>query len=159
MTGGDASAPARSQPFVAAALSQAALALYLQVIEWVDLFPWNNIRWGNGQEALDITVAVLQIGLIVGAWKGMRPLVGVGAVLYAVWFGAQVRAWWIPYLWGASEARMRHYNWWFGETYKFLPPIGDHPIPDAAHVLLQILIVAALAACIHGWAGTRTQAP
>ncbi len=155
MTGVAAFRPARNPPFVAATVTQALLALYLQVIEWVDLFPWNNVRWGNGQEILDITVAVLQIGLIVGAWKGVRPLVGVGAVLYAFWLAAQVRAWWIPYFWGASAGRMRRYNWWFGETYKFLPPIGDHPIPDAAHVLLQALIAAALVACLRDWKRRR----
>ncbi len=155
MTGVAASSPGRNPPFVAAAVTQAALALYLQIIEWVDLFPWNNVRGGNGQEAFDITIGAVQAGLILAAWKGMRSSLAAGAALYAIWLILQVRAWWMPYLWGASEDRMRHYARWFGETYKFLPPIGDHPIPDAAHVLLQIWIVTALAACVIGLVGTR----
>ncbi|MCI0355592.1 MAG: hypothetical protein L0099_11225 [Acidobacteria bacterium] len=153
MTRGPASRPARNPTFVAAAVTQALLALYLQVIEWVDLFPWNNVRGGNGQEAFDVSMAVVQSGLVVAAWKGMRPSLAVGAALYSVWLVLQIRAWWLPYFWGATEQRMQHYTRWFGETYKFLPPIGDHPIPDAAHVVLQLLIVAALAACLVNMRG------
>ncbi len=34
--------------------SQGILFLYYQVIEWVNLFPWNDIRRGNGQASLDL---------------------------------------------------------------------------------------------------------
>jgi hypothetical protein len=41
----------------AAAVSVALLGGYLQLVEWVDLLPWNDIRRGNGQESLDLVLA------------------------------------------------------------------------------------------------------
>lgn len=37
-------------------VSQIVLLVYLEAIEWIDLFPWNNIRHGNDQQALDIAL-------------------------------------------------------------------------------------------------------
>jgi len=43
---------------------------------------------------------------------------------------------------------MKAYEKYFGRTYKFLPAIGDHPIPDAAHVLLQLLLIGVIVTAI-----------
>jgi hypothetical protein len=44
-----------------ALLLQIVLAIYLQIVEWVPLAPWNNIANGNGQAQLDVIIAIVQI--------------------------------------------------------------------------------------------------
>jgi hypothetical protein len=55
-----------------------------------------------------------------------------------------IKWWWIPYFFGASEAHMQQYRKLFSRTFKFLPPIDDHLIPDAQHCVLHGLTVIAL---------------
>ena len=69
----------------------------------------------------------------------------VGVAAYAGWLALQAVGWWIPYLRGASENHLRFYEKHWARTWRFLPPIGDHPIPNAAHVALQVMILAGLA--------------
>ena len=69
---------------------------------------------------------------------------GIGIGLYMLWLVLQIQSWWIPYIWGASDSYMKFYETWFGRTYKFLPAIGSNPIPDALHVIMQLLILAVI---------------
>jgi hypothetical protein len=63
-----------------------------------------------------------------------------------VWMVLQVRSWWVPYFRGYSPQRLRVYQQFFGQTYrfKFLPATGDHLPPDAMHVVLQLLLLVVL---------------
>ncbi len=49
-----------------AAMAVLALGAYLEAMEWISLYPWNNIRGGNGQETLDYIIA----GLCLCWWRG-----------------------------------------------------------------------------------------
>ena len=68
----------------------------------------------------------------------------LGVGLYALWAWLEIDSWWAPYFHGASVEWKRTYDRFFGETVKFLPSDGVHLPPDACHVLLQVLILAAL---------------
>jgi hypothetical protein len=123
---------------------QGTLFAYYQIIEWVNLFPWNDIRRGNGQASLDLIVATVLGILIVATWRRLRWVMVVGVCLYALWAWLQIDGWWVPYFRGASPSWKRTYDRFFGETIKFLPSDGVHLPPDACHVMLQVLIFAAL---------------
>jgi hypothetical protein len=45
-------------------LLQSALLAYYEAIEWINIFPWNDIRKGNGQARLDWIVTAVVIVLI-----------------------------------------------------------------------------------------------
>ncbi len=126
---------------IAAAVCQLVAAGYLQLVEWVDLFPWNDLSKGNQQERLDI--AILAYQLLVGFWFARQRLglMCVGWAAYAVWLYLQIVSWWRPYLFGTWAVGP---NWYFAKTYKFLPQIGERPTPDADHIVLQLLLVAVL---------------
>ncbi len=126
-------------------ISQALLVVYLEVVEWIDLFyPWNDIRRGNAQETLDIVLGAVMAAALAATYFRWRPGM-VGAFLaYAVWLGLQVWTFWIPYAFGASERWARIHAANFAETVQILPTYGDHLPPDANHFVLQVLIVAAL---------------
>lgn len=142
-------------PFVLAATAQSVLAVYLQAIEWVPMFPWNDLSRGNGQEALDVVLGAVSIALVYGTWRGRRRLIGLAAVAQTLWLAMQMDSWWRPYLIGASEVERRFHARWFGRTVTFLPSIGDHPTPDAAHVVLHVLLVIALGTSIAAWRAGR----
>lgn len=127
-----------------ALISQCFLFLYYQLIEWVSLFPWNDIRRGNGQETLDIVVSGVMLGLIVVTFFRLRWAIVVAALLYGYWLWLQVESWWLPYIQGASPEWQQIYQTNFGATVKFLPTVGNHLAPDACHVVLQVLVLSAL---------------
>lgn len=124
-----------------AVLSQLIAAGYLQLVEWVDLFPWNDLSKGNQQEVLD--VALLAGQGMVAFWFVRQRLIlmCLGWLSYAFWMYLQIVSWWRPYLFGN---RVVGPNWYFAKAYKFLPQIDQRPTPDADHVVLQLLLLAVL---------------
>ncbi len=125
----------------AAVVAQLVCAVYLQFIEWVPVFPWNDLAHGNGQEQLDVILAVVQLAIAFGFWMSSRVAMGLGLAAYAVWMYLQIDSWWRPYLFGGRKVGP---HWYFARTYKFLPQIDSRPTPDAAHGVLQILLLAVL---------------
>lgn len=118
---------------------------YYALIEYTDIYPWNDIRNGSGQERIDPAVLALQGMLIVGTARGARWARPANLVAYGGWFGLQVSSWWVPYLRGPSEELQQRYDRYFSSTVRFLPRIRRRPwVPDAAHIVLQGLIAASL---------------
>lgn len=128
----------------AAILFQVALGAYLQIVEWVPLGRWNNVANGNGQGQLDVIIAITQIIILLFFWRRWRWPMLLGVAAYSWWAWLEIQSWWIPYFHGASTQWMDVYNRWFKSTYKFLPAIDGHPIPDAEHTVLITLIVCVL---------------
>jgi hypothetical protein len=142
----------------AAVATQLVCAVYLQFIEWVPVFPWNDLAHGNGQEQLDMILAVVQLAIAFGFWMSSRVAMGLGLASYAAWMYLQIDSWWRPYLFGGRKVGP---HWYFARTYKFLPQIDSRPTPDAAHVVLQILLLAVLitgaVACYRAIRRVKTQ--
>ncbi|WP_324718043.1 hypothetical protein U7230_07205 [Carboxydochorda subterranea] len=124
-----------------ALIPQIVLLAYFQIVEWVPLFPWNDLAGGNPQGGLDIAVGAVQTALIAGTASGNRQALHVAQAFYGTWLALQVVNWWVPYFFGAGDAAMESYARQFGRTHKFLPPIADHPVPDSNHVVLHALLV------------------
>src|SRR4051794_7806113 len=127
---------------IAAALA-IGLAAYLLVTDWVDLAPWNRvddlpvrqrvlISVANYTPLLFIATGVLQGGVLVV----LALLVGAIDLLMHVAY------WWLPYVRGASPQQIAERHRMFGGTTTFLPAIGDHPIPNAQHVVVGLLMTA-----------------
>lgn len=138
---------------------QTLLLLYLEAIEWLDLFPWNDVRSGNDQEALDVALGLLMIGALIATFRRIRLGMGVAVALYGTWLGLQVITFWIPYFRGASAQWQRIHASNFAQTVQWLPTWGTHLPPDASHFLLQILLlvtlIATVAATIYVWQQPR----
>jgi hypothetical protein len=125
-----------------AIVAQIALGAYLQVVEWIPLWRWNNVSSGNGKKSTDIILVLLQATILVFYGRRWRWPMFAGLGLYGFWFHVQVSSWWVPYFRSASSQFMRFYQHWFGNTYKFPPRIDGHPIPDAEHtVILGLLLL------------------
>lgn len=124
--------------------TQVTLLIYLQLHEWIHLPPWNGRQADHAQGRVDVILGLVQAGLIAGAIAEWIPAIALAVAVYAGWLALQVLGWWVPYLRGASEGHMRFYEEHWTGTWRFLPRIGDHPVPNAAHVILQTLIIASL---------------
>jgi len=129
---------------------QVALLAYYETIEWINIFPWNDIRAGNGQAILDWIVTGILIVLIGITFFRLWGAMIAAALLYGLWLWLQIDSWWIPYIQGASPGWTRVYGRFFSQTIKFLPSSGPHLAPDACHVVLQGLIVGAMLATLFG---------
>lgn len=127
-------------------LSQIALLVYLQVIEWVDLFPWNDVRNGNGQEVLDIVLGVIMIAAIIATYQKSFAGTALAFVVYAAWLYLQVTTFWIPHIAGASEQWQRVHAAHFAQTIQWLPTWDNHLPPDASHFVLQLILLTAFIA-------------
>ena len=134
---------------IIAAIGVATVGAYLQLVEWVDLFPWNDIRRGNGQETLDYILAGVTVFTCIWLWLGGRLAAIVASIALAVWAALQAFTWWIPYFTGASETWKRVYSLWFSQTVSVLPRSPDRLPPDANHLVLQFLILVALTLCLR----------
>jgi hypothetical protein len=143
-------------PIRAAFVWQLLLLVYLQAIEWIDLFPWNDVRRGNGQELLDIALgAVMIAALLATAWR-WRPGMWLAALVYAIWLGLQITTFWVPYVTGASERWRKIHAANFAQTIQWLPSHGNHLPPDASHFVLQLLILVTLVAtCLAAYQESR----
>ena len=74
-------------------ISQIALLIYIEVIEWVNLFPWNEIRRGNGQAGLDIAIGAVMIAAIIATLLRLRIVMVIAAALYSIWLWLQIDTW------------------------------------------------------------------
>jgi hypothetical protein len=125
-------------------ISQVLLLLYLELIECVNLFPWNDIRNGNGQEGLDITMGIIMLIAIAAAVKRWWWVMAASTMFYGSWLWLQTETFWIAYFRGASPQWQRAYAHLFGGTIKILPADQDHLPADACHLLLEVLVAVAL---------------
>jgi hypothetical protein len=124
-----------------AVASQLVTAAYLQAVEWIPMYPWNDLSKGNMQEMMDIGILAAQLLIAFGFFRGRLVLMCAGLAAYIIWFYLQVDSWWKPYLLGGRTVGPK---WYFAHTYKFLPQIGDRPTPDANHIVLQLLLVGVI---------------
>ena len=134
-----------NSPLIKAAfVLQLLLLIYLQVIEWIDLFPWNDVRRGNSQETLDIALGAVMVAALAATHWRWRPGVWLATLVYAVWLGLQIMTFWIPYASGASEQWARIHEANFADTIQWLPTYDNHLPPDASHFVLQLLLLITL---------------
>jgi hypothetical protein len=123
-----------------------ALAAYLLITDWIDLAPWNKVDDLPVRQKLLISVAnytpllVIAVAVVLGGGLVVLALL-VGVVDLAM----HVAYWWLPYLRGASPEQLAEREQLFGGTTTFLPAIGSHPIPNAQHVVVGILMAAMVA--------------
>ena len=135
-----------------AVIAQMAAITYLEVIEWVPMAPWNDLSRGNGQGTLDIAIGVIGLTLAALTLRRFRAAAATACCAHAAWLALQVHTWWVPYISGASPQWERVYARWFAHTWRFLPEVGNHPVPDASHTVLHGLLLWAV---IATWRAVR----
>jgi len=119
--------------------------LYQIIIDFVDLFPFNDVNVRDKRlrkfEVLGNYPPLLIISLCFyfsGIWNW------VGFVLTSIIMIMHLFAWWIPYFSGFPKNVQDNYEKYFSRTYKFLPSIKNHITPDAEHVGVGVILFITL---------------
>ena len=130
-----------------AAAFAVALAAYLLITDWVDLAPWNKVDDLPVRQKLLLSVTNYTPLLFIAAavLVGGGVLIVLALLVGLVDLAMHVAYWWLPYLRGASAEQLAERQQLFGGTTTFLPAIGTHPIPNAQHVVVGILMAAMVA--------------
>ena len=124
------------------------MLLYFFLTHHVPLGCLNNLTNPATQAQWRSTAAGVIPGVLVLACLeyGNRVAVVLGAVWLWLWFGLQVRQWWVPYLFGET-ALHGDFSWYraggYDRTARILPARGGRPTPDLQHMLLQALTLSA----------------
>lgn len=150
---------ARSRRAYGRALAAIVVLLaYLLVTNHVPLAPWNALS--GGSQWLSSLAALAPFGLVVLAIGARQALaIGIGALWSVVWFGMQLVQWWVPYLFGPTPLH-RSFDWYveggYDATLTILPAIGDRPVPDLQHLVLQVLSIVVIVATTHAALAARS---
>ena len=114
---------------------------YQILIDWVNLFPWNDLATKTAKtRLLELLLNYSPLLLIAYGFHQPTPSTKLYALIGSVaYLLGHLNAWWRPYLLGATSKEQAEYQQYFSRTYKFLPAIGDHPIPDGEHVVLGVI--------------------
>ena len=143
--------------------SQALLAGYFQVIQCLPLGRWNyqpgftpfGVETIHGRAtAPDVLLMAVFIVPFVAFWfaysKGLRWLMWICTLGYTVWLTLQIKTWWVPYAFGASDSWARVYQRVFSQSTQLLPSAGRHLAPDGMHLVLQLLLTAVVVPAVIG---------
>lgn len=135
-------------------LSQALLAVYFQLIQWLPLGSWNyqpgftplGVEAIQGRAATsDILLVTAFIAPFALFWlaysRRLRWLMWSCAFGYAIWLALQVKTWWVAYAFGASDSWMGVYRRVFSHSTQLLPSFGRHLPPDGMHLLLHVFLI------------------
>lgn len=132
--------------FKCAIALQILLFIYFEITTLVNLYPWNDLsKYSFRERMIEATtngiVIILGLGLFFTKIKGLMIL---SVIIWFVFLFMQLLTWWIPYLTGRHLKQFSRalYDTHFQETFKLLPPIKNHIVPDAQHNVLQIITLA-----------------
>jgi hypothetical protein len=123
---------------------QVVLLVYHQITTQVDLFPFNGARFSKTWEkALECGINGVLMSLApIGFAFGIRGLMWYGVVYYFVLFAEELRVWWVPYFFGATQRWQEAYDRIHSRTIKVLPARGKKPVPNLEHTILHGLTLA-----------------
>ena len=143
----------------AAVVAMGTMLGYFVLVNHVNLYPWNNLV----SSQLPSTLAgVIPFAIYMLAFaRGARWLMLIGVVHSYVWLLLQVRQWWVPYLLGPTPIH-KDFSWYtehgYAATMKFLPAIDDRPVPDAEHIVQQVLSLVVVVATTWAYVLTCREA-
>lgn len=142
----------------AAVATIVAMLTYFIVTNHVDLSPWNNLGVAGPQLASTLS-GVIPFAIIATVFAIRIPWLMLVGMIYAwVWLLLQIQQWWIPYVFGETRLH-RSFVWYveggYNETVSLLPEIAGRPVPDAQHLVLELLsllvVITTTTALLHLW--------
>lgn len=130
-------------------LLQIVLFFIMTFHDWVHVPPLTDIRAleknssikGRIINSIIFALFVLIPLTLTGAYASHFPtwVVGTIAGFYGVLSLGTIASWWIPYLFGSSDAHKEAFSE-YKATHHFLPARGDNVVPNTFHVILHVLI-------------------
>ncbi|MDR6999227.1 hypothetical protein [Neobacillus niacini] len=116
---------------------------YQIIIDFVNLYPFNDIQVRDKRlRKLEVFGNYPPLVIIAICFYIHHPIsMWIGFVLTTIILIMHLYSWWIPYITGYPKSVEKDYDTYFKRTFKFLPKIKNHIVPDAEHVGVGILLV------------------
>lgn len=139
---------------------QLILLFYMLFHDWIPLAPFNDIPTlkktdSNARRLLGSAIngVMVLIPLIITWIYFSEPRIPLAASIIVVLFYAVITfgtiiSWWIPYYYGSSKSQKERFSK-FKNTHHFLPPRGDHVVPNTLHVVLHVLVWVSLLLALY----------
>lgn len=132
---------------------QFILLLFMALHDWVAIPPFNDV---NTLKKVD-SISYRLMGTIINVLSVLIPFIltvlycvnsdmnlfQTIIVFYCCLSLGTILSWWVPYMFGSSQKHKERFMK-FKQTHHFLPPRGDHVIPNTLHVILHIQVWACL---------------
>lgn len=131
---------------------QFVLFLFIALHDWVDIPPFTDTAALKRAHSFKIRLfsslmgaTLVMIPTVVTFFYLSSPLPLWANLLFIFIYGfitiGTITAWWIPYFTGkywieGNRAGVEEYR----HTHSFLPPRGDHVVPNTFHVILHIQV-------------------
>lgn len=132
---------------------------YVVVTNHLPLYPWNNLVSPQGASTAACGPFLIYAAALLFGWRWLM-LIGTGHIV--VWLALQLRQWWLPYLLGPTPIH-RDFSWHaahgYDRTLKLLPVVEGRPVPDAQHLVLQLISLVVMRASSRAlWLTMRREA-
>ena len=124
-------------------IAQIILTFYFAVTHWIPLPPWNNLAKEpfKNERKINLIMHVFQAVSIIGFYYHTYWMMIIGLVFWSLWMVGHINSWWLPYFFGFPKVFSENAVEQNKETLQILPPIKDHLIPDACHIVLGVISV------------------
>ena len=139
---------------------QSTLLFFMLFHDWIPVPPYNDIPTLKKRDTISYrligslvngaTVAIpLGITLLYYG-KPAMPFVASASIagFYLLLTIGTIMSWWVPYFFGSSQKLKEEFSK-FKNTHHFLPPRGDHILPNTLHVVLHLQVWICLAFSLY----------
>lgn len=139
---------------------QIILFLFMIFHDWIPVKPFNDVETlkrvdGNYHRLLGsfINGMTVLIPLIITLYYFKSSIIPFTpnvciCIFYLMISIGTILSWWTPYFYGSSEQHKERFKK-FAKTHHFLPPRGDHVIPNTLHVVLHLQVWACFVISIY----------
>lgn len=134
---------------------QIILLFFMLFHDWIPVPPFNNVEdlkkvdsnkhlfIGSCINGLSVLIPLLITIKIYNEPKiPVSDAITISAFYFCLTVGT-ILSWWTPYFFGSSPQHKQRFMK-FKNTHHFLPPRGDHVVPNTLHVVLHLQVWACL---------------
>lgn len=120
---------------------------WLVLIDWIPMFPLNDLRADNVRQRRIAAVANYPVPLLIaGAVALQRPWSSaVALALCLLCLAGHLWSWWLPYFGLGTASQRETYDREYRRTWKLLPTAGRAVVIDVQHMVVGIGALAMIA--------------
>lgn len=119
--------------------------------DWISVKPFNNIQalkaadsnaWRLFGSCLNGFFVLIPLMLTLKYFDGATIPLSAALTIFSFYFFISIGtilSWWLPYFFGSSNKHKANFKK-FADTHHFLPPRGDHVVPNTLHVILHLQV-------------------
>ena len=120
---------------------------WLVLIDWVPLFPLNDLRADNARQRLIAAAANYPVPLLIAGAIALHRTWSLAAALALclLCLAGHLWSWWVPYLGFGTAAQREVYERDYRRTWKILPTTGRAVVIDVQHMVVGLGTLAMIA--------------